>query len=136
MLEKKSKMDYVSVKEILNRILLLKYGYFGSFASDCVPILDNDTVAIIITQPSNLQGEHGIKITNYRHTLFFADSLARKKYNFLKQHYKQIIPEQLQSHSSVCGSHMINAAFHLFKFRQDKLTVHDVNVLSFISYSM
>ena len=75
-------------------------------------------------------------IANYRQILYFADSLGRKKYSFLEQHYEQMMPEPLQSHPnpSVCGFYTIYAAFHLFKFRQEEITgVHDVNVLSLIS---
>ena len=84
-----------------------------------------------------MQGEHWIMIANCRQKLYFADSLGRKKYSFLKQQYEQMMPEPLQSHPSVCGFYTIYAAFHLFKFRQEEITgVHDVNVLSFISNYM
>ena len=130
-------MDNVSLPQKINRIPLLKYRYRGSFPSDYVPTLDNDTFAIINTQPSNRQGEHWIIKPNSRQKLYFADSLGRKKYSFRKQHYEQMMPEPLQSHLSVCGFHTIYAAFHLFKFRQEKITeVHDVNLLSFISNYM
>ena len=80
-----------------------------------------------------MQGEHWIMIANFRHELYFADSLARKKYSFLKQHYKQMMPAPLQSHPNVCGFYTKYAAFHPFKFRPEEMTgVHDVNVLSFI----
>ena len=134
---KTSKMNNVSLQQIINRIPLLKYRYRGSFPSDYVPTLDNDTFAIINTQPSNMQGEHWIMIANSRQKLFFVDSLCRKKYSFLKQQYEQMMPEPLQSHPSVCGFYTIFAAFHPFKFRQKEITgVHDVNVLSFISNYM
>ena len=84
---KTSKMDNVSLQQIINRILLLKYRYGGSFPSDYVPTLDDDTFAIMNTQPSNMQGEHRIMIANSRQKLYFADSLGREKYSFLKQHY-------------------------------------------------
>ena len=130
-------MDIVSLQQIINRVPLLKYRYHGSFLSDYVPTLDNDTFAIINTQPSNMQGEHWKMIANCRQTLYFADSLGRKKYSFLKQHFEQRMPEPLQSHPSVCGFYAVDAAFHLFKFRQEEIAgVHDVNVLSFISKYM
>ena len=70
-------------------------------------------------------------IANSHQKLYFADSLGRKKYSFLKQQNEQLMPEPLQSHPSVCGFYTIYAAFHLFKFRQKEITgVHDVNVLS------
>ena len=76
-------------------------------------------------------------IANSRQKLYFADSLGRKKYSFLKQQYEQMMPEPLPSHPSVCGFYTIYAAFHLFIFRQEETTgVHDVNVLSFISNYM
>ena len=122
---------------MINRIPPLKFRYRGSFPSDYVPTLDNDTFAIINTQPSNIQGEHWIMIANSRQKLYFEDSLGRKKYSFLKQQNEQMMPEPLQSHPGVCGFYTIYAAFHLFKFRQEELTgVHDVNVLSFISNYM
>ena len=131
-------MDNIALQQIINRIPLLKFRYLGSFPSDYVPTLDNDTFAIINTQPSNMQGEHWIMIANFRHELYFADSLGCKGYSFLNnQHYKQMMPAPLQSHPSVCGFYTIYAAFHLFKFGQEKITgVHDVNVLSFISNYM
>ena len=131
-------MDNFTLQQIINRIPLLKFRYLGSFPSDYVPNLDNDTFAIINTQPSNMQGEQWIMIANFRYELCFADSLGCKKYSFLNnQHYKQMMPAPLQSHPSVCGFYTIYAAFHLFKFRQEEFTgVHDVNVLSFISKYM
>ena len=130
LLEKTSKMDNVSLQQIINRIPLLKHRYRGSFPSDYVPTLDNDTFTFINTQPSNMQGEHWMITANSRQKFHFPDSLGRKKYSFLKQQYEEMMPEPLQSHPSVCGFYTIYAAFHLFKFRQEEITgVHDVNVL-------
>ena len=130
-------MDNFALQQIINRILLLKFRYLGSFPLDNVPTLNNDTFAIINTQPSNMQGEQWIMIANFRHEFYFADSLSRNKYSFLKQHHKQMMPATLQSVPSVCGFYTIYAAFHLFKFRQEEITgVHDVNVLSFKSNYM
>ena len=127
-------MDNFALQQIINRIPLLKFRYLGSFPSDYVPTLDNDTFAIINTQPNSMQCEHCITVANFRHELYFADSLGRKVYSFLKQHYKQMMPATLQSHPNVCGFYTIYAAFHLFKFPQEEVTgVHCVNVLSFIS---
>ena len=127
-------MDNFALQQIISRIPLLKFRYLGSFPSDYVPTLDKGTFAIINTQPSNMQGEHWIMIANFRHELYFADSLGCKGYSFLKQHYRQMMPAPLQSLPSVCGFYTKYAAFHLFKFRQEEITaVHDVNVLSFIS---
>ena len=132
-------MDNTSLKQIVNRIPLLKYRYMGSFPSDFVPILPNDTFAIINTHPSNTPGEHWIMIAKFHHELYFADSLGLSinNYPFLKQHYSQMVRTRLQDHPSVCGFYTIYAAFHLFKFQQEEITgVHDVNVLSFISNFM
>ena len=109
-------MVNVSLQQIINRIPLLKYRYRGFLPSDYVPTLDNDTFAIINTQPSNMQGEHWKMIANFREKLYFGDSLGRKKYSFLRQQYEQMMPEPLQSHPSVCGFYTICAAFHLLKF--------------------
>ena len=129
------KTENFALRQIMNRMSLLKFRYLGSFPSKYVPTLDNDTFAIINTQPNNMQGEHCIMIANFRHELYFADSLGCKVYSFLNnQHYRQMTPAPLQSHPSECGFYTIYAAFHLFKFRPEEITgVHDVNVLSFIS---
>ena len=71
-------MDNFALQQFINRIPLLKFWYLGSFPSDYVPTLDNDTSAIANTQPSNMQGEHWIMIANFRHELYFADSHGRK----------------------------------------------------------
>ena len=68
-----------------------------------------------------MRGEHWIMIANSRQKLYFADSRGREKYSFVKQHYKQMMPEPLQSHPSVCGF-TIYATSYLFKFRQEKIT--------------
>ena len=126
--KKTHKMDNFSLQQKLNRIPLLKY----SIRSDYVPTLDNATFANINTQPSKMQSEHWIMIAKSRQILYFADSLGRKKYSFLKQHYEQLMPEPLQSHPSVCGFYTIYADFHLLKFRQEESTgFHNVNILSF-----
>ena len=131
------KMDNFALQQFINRIPLLKFWCLGSFPSDYVPTLDNDTFANINTQPSNMACEHWIMIANLRHEIYFADSLGCKRYSFPKQHYKQMMQAPLQSHPSVCGFYTIYAAFLLFKFRQEEITgVHDVNVLSFISNYM
>ena len=129
-----SKMDNFSFQQMANRMPLLENRYRGSFPSDYVPTLDNNTFAIINTHPSNMQGEHWIMIANSRQILYFADSLGLKKYSFLKQHYEQMMPEPLQSHPSVCGFYTIYAVFHLFKVRKKFKGVHDVKLLSIISY--
>ena len=51
---KTREMDNFSLQQIINRIPLLKYRCRGSFPSDFVPALDNDTFAIIHTQPSKI----------------------------------------------------------------------------------
>ena len=123
-------MENVSFQQVINRIPLIKYRYRGSFPSDYVPTLDNDTFAIINTRPRNMQGKRWIKIANSRQILYFADSLGRKKYSFLKQQYERMMPDPLQSHPSVSGFYTIYAVFYLFKLRQEEITgVHDVNVL-------
>ena len=122
LLENTSKMHNVSLQQIINCILLLKYRYRGCFPSDYVPTLDNDTFANINRQPSNKQREHWIMTANSCQKQYFADSLVLKKYNFLKQQYEQMMPQPPQSHLSVCGFYTIYAAFHLFKFRQEEIT--------------
>ena len=89
---KKSKLDDVSLQQKINRIQLLTYWYSGSFLSDYVSTPDNDTFAIINTQPRKMQVEDWILIAKFRQEMYFADSLGRKLYRFLKQHYKQLMP--------------------------------------------
>ena len=130
-------MENVALQNFINRNPLLKFRYLGSFPSDYVPTLDNDTIDIINTQPRNMQGEHWIMIANFQHDLYFAESLGREGHNFLKQDYKQMMSAPLQSHPSVCVFYIIYAAFHLFKFRQEEITgVHNVDVFSLISNYM
>ena len=127
-LEEIFEKDKVSFQQIFNRILLLKYRYRGFFPSDNVKTLDKDPFAIIITQASNMQGEPWVNIANSRHKLYFADSLGITI--FLKQQYKQMMAESLQSHPSVCGLYAIYQAFHLSKFGPEKIIgVHIVGVL-------
>ena len=132
-------MDNTSLKHTVNRIPLLEYRYMGSFPSDFVLNLSNDTFAIINTHPSNTSGDHWIMIAKFHHELYFADSLGLSinNYPFLKQNYSQMVRTRLQDHPSVSGFYKIYAAFHLFKFQHEEINgVHDVNVHSSISNFM
>ena len=115
--ERTFEMDNTSLKQIVHRIPLLKCRYMGSFLSDFVPNLPNDTFAIINTQPSNTPGEHWM-IARLHYELYFADSLGLSinNYPFLKQNYNQMVRTRLQDHASVCSFYTNYAAFHLFKF--------------------
>ena len=112
-------MDNVFPQQKINRIELLQYWYRGSFPSEYVPTLDNDTFAIINTQPNKMQGEHWIMIANICHKWYFVDSLGRG--SFLNQQYEQMMPEPLQSHPSVCGFYATYAAFHILDFDEKKI---------------
>ena len=126
-------MDNVALRQLIHRILFLKYRYIGSFPCHYVPTLPKDTLAIINTHSSNMQGYHWIMIAKLRHQLFFDDSPGGKDYNFLRKNYKRMIPERLQLHQSPCGFCTIYAVFLLFKYGQEEFTgVHDLIVLSFI----
>ena len=130
-------MDNVALRQIINRIPILKYRYIGVFPCGYVPTLPNDRFAVINTQPSNMQGEHWIMIAKLRHQFYFADSFGRKDFNFLRKSYKRLIPERLRRHQSFYGFYTLYAAFRLFKFGQEEITgVHNLNVLSFISNYM
>ena len=110
------------------RLLLLRSFHIW-VPSHYVTTLDDDTFAIIITQPSKIEGEYWIMLANFRHELYFADSPGRKGYSFLKQHYKQMMPAPLQSHPSVCGFYTIFAAFHLTSF--DKKYLQEFTMLMY-----
>ena len=73
---KKPEIIIVPLQQIINHIPLLKYRYSGSFLSDYVSTLDNDTFAIISTQPIKMQDEHWI-------ILAVLDNLGREKHSFL-----------------------------------------------------
>ena len=118
--ERLFKMDNFSFQRVINRITLLKYRYLGCFLFDYDPTLDNETLSIINTHPSNVQDEQWIMIAKFRHEMYFADSLERTKYHFLNQQYQQMMPSQIQFHSSVSGFYKIYAAFPFFKFCQKK----------------
>ena len=45
-------MDNFALQQIIIRILLLKFRYLGSFPSDYVPILDNDTMLLPTRNPA------------------------------------------------------------------------------------
>ena len=116
-----SKVDKVSLQQISNRIPLLKYRYRGTFPAVYVPTLDSDTSAVIYTQSGNMQGEPWLKNAKSCQTLYFADSLRRRKSSFLKQQYEQMMPEPLQYHPSVCGFYTICASFSSSNSDMNKL---------------
>ena len=77
-----------------------------------------------------MQGKHWIMIATSCQSLFLPDSFCRDLYSFFKQTYKEMLPEPLQSHPSVCGFYTAYAGFLLFDFRQEVTTGdHDVITL-------
>ena len=66
-----------SLQQVTNRIGLLKYRYRCSFPCDYFLNLDNDTFAIIITEPRTWKGGHWKMIANSCQILHFADSLGQ-----------------------------------------------------------
>ena len=93
-------MDDIALQQIIDRIPLLKYRYLGSFPSDRVPNLSNDTFAIVNTEPNYITGEHWVMIAKFKQRLYFADSLGGSC-NFLKQDFQKMVQVKLQSHPSV-----------------------------------
>ena len=69
-------MDDIALRQIIDRIPLLKYRYLGSVPSDRVPNLPNDTFANVNTEPSYMCGEHWVMIAKFKQQLYFADSLC------------------------------------------------------------
>ena len=63
------KMDDIALRQIIDRIPLLKYRYLGSFPSDRVPNLPNVTFAIVNTEPSYMSGEHWVMIAKFKQQL-------------------------------------------------------------------
>ena len=137
LLKRTSKNFIVALQQIINPIALVKYHDLGSFPSENIQTLPNETFANVIMQPNDMQGEHWIMKANCCHELFFADILGLERYSFLKEHCKQMIPEPLQTHPTFCGFYMIYAAFHLFKLRHKENTgTLDADILSFVSNYM
>ena len=84
-----------------------------------------------------MQREHWKVIANSSQKLYFAGGLGREKYSLFKQRYKQMMPEPLQSHPSVCSFYTLYEALHLFKFRRETFTgVLDIILFSFESNYM
>ena len=71
LLEKCVKMDNFAMQQTIIRILLLKFRYIGSFPLHYVPSLENDTFAIINTQPSIMQCEHWTMIAKFPTRIVF-----------------------------------------------------------------
>ena len=74
-------------------------------------------------------------IAKSRRNLYFADPLGQS--SFVRQQYKQMMPQPLRFSPNVCSFYPIYAAFHLFKFQQEENTgFRDVKLLSFMSKYM
>ena len=65
-------MDDIELPQIIDRIPLLNYWYLGSFPSDRVPMLPNDTFAIVNTEPSYVSGKHWVMIAKFKQQFEFS----------------------------------------------------------------
>ena len=63
--EKIKKMDKISLLQKINCNSLLRYRYFRSFPSYCLPTFDNNTFAIINTHPWKMHGDHWMMIAKF-----------------------------------------------------------------------
>ena len=131
-------MDNTSLHDIIERISNLKFGFIGSFSAHFVPNLPKFSFTIINTSPCSEVGEHWIMIGRLNRNYYYADSLARsvKHYKFLDKKHQKMINRPLQKMQNLFGFYTIYAAFHLFKFLQTNLNVHEVHELNFISNYM
>ena len=59
-------MNGIALREIIDRIPLLKYRYLGSFPSDLPLFLLNDIFAIVKTEPSYMSDEHWLMIAKFK----------------------------------------------------------------------
>ena len=75
-------LDNVAPQQIILRIFLLKYRYFGSFPPNFLPTPHNEIFAILNTQPRNMLLEKWILIANSCPKLLFAESLRCEKVQF------------------------------------------------------
>ena len=116
--ERTYKMDNVSLRQIINRIPLLRYRCFGSFPSDFVPVLPNETFAFMNKQPTNMQSGHWIMIANSCRKLYFEDSLGRPSF---KQQYQRMMPQPLHFHHSVCVFYTLYAVFQICSSNNKKI---------------
>ena len=119
MLEKVFKMEKVALQQTISPIFLLEFRFLGLFPSFYVPAPSKETIAIVNTQPSKIQGENWILIANSCNNLFFADSLGGEKYNFSSSN---TIREKGRTNTvaSDCGSSKMYAAYQFF--RHEKYT--------------
>ena len=115
LLERIFELDNVAFRQNVKFILLFTRQYLGSFPSGLISTLPNEIFAIRKTQLSKMQGDPCKIIADSPRKVSFPDSLRREKYNSVKQHYKQMIPEPLQSLLNFCGFHFIICSFSNFQ---------------------
>ena len=102
-------MDGIALRQIIDRIPLLKYRYLGSFPSDRVPMLPNDTFAIVNTEPSYMSGENWVTIAKFKQQLYFADS------RWIMQFSQARLPKDGSSKVAVT-SQRVRILCHIFSF--------------------
>ena len=115
-----------SIQKIDNRVQLLHYNNQICYVNNINAILNffrRSAYQAFFSETGNLE-RHLVSrseftmIANFRRKLYFSHCLGRP--SFLKQQYKQMMQQPLQSDPGVCGFYKIYSAFHLFMFRQRK----------------
>ena len=74
-------MDDIALRQIIDSLPLLEYRYLGSFPSDRVPNLPNDTFANVNTEPSYMSCEHWVMIAKFKQQLYFALSVDHELFS-------------------------------------------------------
>lgn len=130
-------MDNLALRQIIDRIHILKHKYLGSYPANFAPILKLNSFAIINTDLYGMDGTHWILIANKSGKIFYADSmgLPLSRYPNIRLPYhqvEQIVHRKLQN-MALCGMYCIYFAWSIYSGNQLEKYFNDYDLLRFIS---
>lgn len=129
-------MDNQALREIINKISILKYKYLGSYPANFIPKLKNQSFVIVNTETSDSDGEHWILLANRGGNIFYADSmgLPLERYQNIQipsRNITRLVWTKLQN-DSLCGLYCIYFAWIVFGRHKLEKYFNDFDLLRFI----
>ncbi len=130
-------MDNKLLRQIIDKIPVLKHKYIGSFpANQLPPTLPFNSFAIVNTDVSSETGSHWILLANMDGRLFYGDSMGLPihKYQNIKtfQGFHRLVFEQVQKTQGLCGFYCIFIACRLFMGYPLDSFLNDFYIMQFI----
>lgn len=132
-------MKIEKLESIINKATFLKHKYLGSYSSNKIPVIEQNTFILVNTTPSTQKDSHWIFLgRRWSNIVFYGDSLGRPMaeyediQNILSEENVKILTDCRLQQLEICGLYCIYFAWRVFSGYPVDPALNDVEVLTFV----